>query len=153
MATKRQVCSGPRRRVALRMQTEPPAVERWDVAEDDQGRKYFYNLDTGETAWEKPSPKSTAVAPGEKAPKKIYYAVDEEKRDARWEKFQKVMELQKETDELKKKQGFVGEGRKFEVLGYASLIIGLPLFWLALGFSTGTLPNPFEVCVQGGESC
>lgn len=35
----------------------------------------------------------------------------------------------------------------------ASLIFGIPIFVLALGFSTGTLPNPFVVCVEGGTTC
>mmetsp|Transcript_35141 Transcript_35141/g.70258 ORF Transcript_35141/g.70258 Transcript_35141/m.70258 type:complete len:191 (-) Transcript_35141:95-667(-) len=140
----------------LRMQTEPEVDPRaWQPMQDPEtGRTYYVNPVTGESAWERPSPKSTKVGDGESAPKKIYFAVDEEVRDERWNKFQKIMEIQKEQDEIKKRSaGFVGEGRKFEVLGYALLLFGIPTLFLAIGFSTGTLPNPFEVCTEGGTTC
>ncbi len=45
--------------------------------------------------WERPSPKTTELQEGVKAPKQIFFAVDEEKREERWNKFQKIMEIQK----------------------------------------------------------
>mmetsp|Transcript_41574 Transcript_41574/g.98530 ORF Transcript_41574/g.98530 Transcript_41574/m.98530 type:complete len:189 (-) Transcript_41574:44-610(-) len=141
----------------LRMQSQPESEvdpRAWEPMTDPAtGRTYYVNPATGESAWERPSPKSLQLQDGEKAPSnKIYFAVDEEVRDQRWNKFQKIMEAQKAQDEMKRKEGPAG-GRKFQALSLAAVVLGIPLLVLAVGFSTGTLPNPFEVCVEGGTSC
>ena len=34
-----------------------------------------------------------------------------------------------------------------------TIFIVLPVIFLAVGYVAGVIPNPFEVCVQGGSDC
>ena len=130
------------------MNTLPPG---WQELKDPSSqRSYYYNPTTGVTQWEVPAP---SVAPARDGVKEVGGYVPPEVRDRRAEQMAKVIAKQRQQDEEKARRGPLALKSNQSALALAFLFIGGPLGTLILLFLTGVLPNPFEVCIEGGTSC
>ena len=129
------------------MTTLPPGWQELKVP--NSARKYYYNPTTGMTQWDLPD----TAADGTKKPQKIELMVPEEIRDRRAELYEKVIAEQRLQDAEKAKRGPLGMKSNQSAVVLALLFIGAPLGALVILFLTGVVPNPFEVCIEGGTSC
>lgn len=122
----------PRALVSLRMQSELPPG--WQQSTDPaSGREFYYNAETGVTSWDPPAA--------------------EPEMSSREKQMAAVMERQRIQDADKQKRGALAleSNRVAVILG--TIFIVLPVIFLAVGYVAGVIPNPFEVCVQGGSDC
>ena len=74
-------------------------------------------------------------------------------RDRRAEQIERVMAKQRQQDQEKAVKGPLALKSNQSAIFIAFSFIALPLGTLLILFLTGTLPNPFEVCIEGGSSC
>lgn len=119
---------------SLRMQAVPPG---WQKLKDEaSGREYYYNAQQGVTQWEAPA---MGAAPAEKSARDVA--------------MEKVLERQRIQDADKVKRGALALESNRAAVILATLFIGLPVLALVVGWGTGVIPNPFEVCTEGGTSC
>jgi len=151
--------------VALQMSDE------WVEAKDpSSGAPYWYNPKTQESTWENPTATQSAAPKGAAAmgnyeddfsvgaPQKMgsgKYNEDNflSSNDKRKAQMEAVMERQRIQDAEKREKGEVALKSNRIIIVLGGLFIGLPVIALAAGFLTGSIPNPFEVCVQGGTNC
>jgi hypothetical protein len=134
------------------MSALPPGWQELKVP--NSARKYYYNPTTGVTQWDFPgSSTASSTGDGAKQPQKIELMVPEEIRDRRAEKYEILMAKQRLNDAEKAKQGTLAIKSNQSALVLTFLFIGGPLLTLAILFLTGIVPNPFEVCIEGGTSC
>jgi hypothetical protein len=66
---------------------------------------------------------------------------------------EKVIARQRQQDEEKARLGPLALKSNQSAIVLAALFIGVPLGTLLILFLTGTVPNPFEVCIEGGTNC
>jgi hypothetical protein len=135
-----------RRRFSLSMSTLPPGWQELKVP--NSARKYYYNPTTGVTQWDLPESDT-----GAKKPQKIELMVPEDVRNRRAEQYEKVMAIERLQDAEKAKRGTLANKSNQSAFALGLLFIGGPLLTLAVLFLTGVVPNPFEVCIEGGTSC
>lgn len=128
------------------MSVLPPGWQ--EIKVEKSARKYYYNPTTGVTQWDFP-----VTEEGAKQPQRIELMVSDEVRDRRNEKYEKFIAQQRLVDAEKAKEGMLARKSSQTALVLAFFFIGLPLGTLAVLFLTGVLPNPFEVCIEGGTSC
>ncbi len=127
------------------MSALPPGWQELKVP--NSARKYYYNPTTGVTQWDPPD------SGDGKKPQKIELMVPEEIRDRRAEQYEMVMAKQRLQDAEKAKRGPLAMKSNQSAVALGFLFIGGPLLTLAVLFLTGIVPNPFEVCIEGGTSC
>ena len=145
------ICLRHQRHITF-MSALPPGWQELKVP--NSARKYYYNPTTGVTQWDLPDSESaSSTRDGTKKPQKIEFMVPEEIRDRRAEKYEMIMAKQRLNDVEKARQGPLAMKSNQSALVLAFLFIGGPLLTLAILFLTGILPNPFEVCIEGGTSC
>ena len=137
--------SACRGRLATVMSALPPG---WQELKDPSSqRSYYYNPSTGVTQWDVPVATSPAARDGVKK-------VDESPiRERRAELMEQVIAKQRLQDEEKARRGPLAMKSNQSAIALALLFIGGPLGTLARLFLTGALPNPFEVCIEGGTNC
>jgi hypothetical protein len=147
LASSSSKCVRRQRSVTL-MGALPPG---WQELKDPSSqRSYYYNPNTGTTQWEIPA---ATEAPPRDGAKKFDGYVSSDIRDRRAEQMEKVIARQRQQDEEKARLGPLALKSNQSAIVLAALFIGVPLGTLLILFLTGTVPNPFEVCIEGGTNC
>jgi len=115
----------------------------WQEFTDPSSGNPYYMSPEGTTQWERPSSDSSSSP----AP------VSSEGKSARQLQMERVMERQKIQDREKQEKGplALASNRVAVILGV--IFIGAPLLILAIGYLAGVIPNPFDVCIEGGTNC